>query len=138
MNKSKIYIEVLIEGFEMSCNELTKLFGIEPTECEEKGTKFISKIDKKEHILEISNWSLDSGIKPNKSLEEIIRGLLKKLRPYKNRIIPICKIHRPYFGIIMHIYGNEYPEISWENDIIIEIAEYNASMGIDLSVFPEE
>jgi len=138
MYKSEIFVEFLIEGFEISCNELTKQFGINPTEYEDKGTKYVSKISGKEFILKISNWRLDSGVKHSQSLEYIFKRLLKKMRPFKNRITPICKKHRPFFNIIIHIYGNEYPAIVWENDILKEITEYNGAIGIDISFFSED
>lgn len=133
-----MFVEILIDRFEISCEEITRIIGIKPDDCRGIGTKYISNLDKKEHISKTSYWRLDSGIGPEKELEDIFKGLLNKLRPYKKRIIPICKKYSAYFNIIIHIYGNFYPAIDWDKDILKEIAEYNASMGIDLSVFSEE
>ena len=138
MHYTKIYLEFIITGFEITCNELTTIIDLSPTRYFQKGESYELKYNKKVITLGINEWILDSGISPDNGLDEIFRGMLNKLRPFKNNLIPICKKYSTDFNIIIHIYGNDYPGIIWENDILKEIAEYNASMGIDLSVFPED
>jgi len=138
MKNSKIFLEFNITGFEITCDELTTIIGLSPTRYFQKGENLLLKYNKKIITIGINEWILDSGMSPDNGLDEIFRGMLNKLRPFKKNLIPICKKYSTDFNIIIHIYGNDYPGIIWENDILKEIAEYNASMGIDLSVFSED
>ena len=121
----------------MKHEELTKFLGIEPTEAENAGD-ICYHPNGKSFILKTSSWKLDSGCKPNEGFTTPIITLLEKIRPFKDKFIKICEKYPLELNVIIHIYGDEKPYIGWEREVMKELAEYNTSWGIDLSIFNEE
>lgn len=131
--KTKIWVELTISGFPMTHEELTETIGIQPTEAENKGDLYHSQSGKS-IILSESSWTISSGLTSDVGLVEQMEALLHKLRPFKQNFIRITSLYSSDLNIIIHTPPIATPYIGWENWIIKELAEYNLSMGIDLSI----
>lgn len=134
--KTKIWAKFIIDGFPMKHEELSEFLGIEPTEAENAGD-ICHHPNGKSFVLKISSWTLESGCKPNEGFTAPIVTLLEKIRPYKDKFIKICEKYPLFLSIYIHIYGDERPYIGWESEVMKELAEYNASWGIDLYIYNE-
>ncbi len=126
--------EFIISGFPMNPNELTKLIGIAPTSISERG-----KITEKyKRLVPENTWDLDSGLDKETDMQIQVECLLKKLRPFKSKLIEICKQYPPQLDCTMKIYGGDRPPIDLSREIIKELAEYNCEFGIDIYIFDGE
>jgi len=134
--KTKIWAEFIINKFPMKHEELTKLLEIVPTKAENAGDTLFHP-NGKSYVLKHSSWTLDSGCKSNVGFSTPIVTLLEKIRPKKDRFVKMCEKYTLFLNVVIHIYGDERPYIGWESKIMKELAEYNASWGIDLSVYKE-
>jgi hypothetical protein len=133
----KIWVEMLIVDFPMTHQELTELLGVQPTEAENKGDMYHSQSGKS-FILSHSSWKLESGLSSDSGILEHMEALLNKIRPFREKFLKICKEYPPDINIIIHTPSVGTPHIGWESWMIRELAEYNASMGIDLSVYSDD
>ncbi len=125
----------MISNFPMKQEELTKFLGIQPTEAENVGD--ITQTPKgKRFEIKISLWRIDSGCDKYLPFESQIVALLNKIRPCKEKFIEIGSKYGLFLNIIIHTSENEVsPYIGWESNVMKELAEYNASWGIDLSIY---
>ena len=137
--KSKIWVELIIDGFEISPNELTSIVGVEPSSITKKGDTFITP--KGKTIIEPFNaWILKSGCTTSENLEEQIEVLISKLKPFKKEFLEFCKKYPPDFNIVIHVFKDEaYPYIGFENrQVIKDLSLLNATFGIDYSFYEKE
>jgi hypothetical protein len=135
--KTKIWSEISISNFPMKHEELTEFLGIEPTEAENAGD-ICYHPNGKSFVLKISSWTLESGCDKFVDFETQINSLLDKIRPYKDRFIKICEKYPLDLSIYIHTSEHVIsPYIGWESEVMKELAEYNASWGIDLSIYKE-
>jgi hypothetical protein len=130
---TKIWVELNISGFPMPHEELSQILGVQPTEAENKGDLYHSQSGKS-FVLSESAWTLSSGLTSEIGLVEQMEALLNKLRPFKQNFITITSRFSSDLNITIHTSALGTPFIGWENWMIKELAEYNLSMGIDLSI----
>ncbi len=137
--KSKIWTEMIIDGFEIKPEELTKLIGVQPSSTANKGDKYHTP-NGKIITVPFNEWILKSGCSTSINLEKQMKVLISKLKPFKKDFLEFCKKHSPDFNIVMHIFSGESPPpIVFENsDIIKDMALLNASFGIDYSFYEDE
>lgn len=135
--KTKIWSELMISNFPMKHEELTEFLGMQPTEAENVGD--IIKTPTGESIeIGISLWRLNSGCDKYLDIESQIVELLDKIRPYKDKFTEIGSKYGLFLNIILHTSVDEVsPYIGWESNIMKELAGYNVSWGIDLSIYKE-
>lgn len=137
--KSKIWVEIIIDGFDIEPSELTKIIGVQPTSTAKKGDIYTAPNGKK--IMEPFNeWRLESGRDTSVDLEAQMETLISKLKPFKKEFLDFCAIYSPYFNIVMHIFSEEsHPYIGFDDrQIIKDMATLNAGFGIDYSIYDDE
>lgn len=135
--KTKIWSEISISNFPMKHEELSRFLGIQPSKAENVGD-IIQTANGKSIEIGISSWTLVSGCNKYLDFESQIVTLLKKIKPYKDKFIEIGSKYSVFLNIIIHTSEDEVsPFIGWESEVMKELAEYNASWGIDLSIYKE-
>lgn len=137
--KSKIWVDLMIHGFEIHPNELTEIIGAKPTCITTKGSIYVTPKGKK--IIEPFNeWMLGSGCRTSIHFEDQIGTIISKLKPFRRDFLEFCDKYPPFFNIVIHIFSNEaYPYIGFENrEIIKDMAKLNATFGIDYSFYSDE
>lgn len=133
--KTKIWSEFIIEDFPMKHEELSKKLGVEPTEAENAGDTYRYP-NGKLSVVKFSSWTLDSGCDKHIDFETQVKTLLNKIRPFKKNFIEICEKYPLGLSVYIHTSEDESsPYIGWESNVMKELAEYNASWGIDLSIY---
>ncbi|MEO8514976.1 MAG: DUF4279 domain-containing protein [Ignavibacteria bacterium] len=129
--KSKIWVEIIISNFDMSYKDLSKLIGVQPTEGENAGDLYKSPSGK-EFILGLSSWTLESMLAPYAPIEEQIKDILNRIKN-KDGLKEVSKKYPLTLNIVIHM-SDLSPFIGWSNDIMHELAKYNFSWGLDISV----
>lgn len=137
--KSKIWVELVVSGFEISPSELSNIIGIKPTNTTQKGDICFTPKGKK--IIEpVNEWILESGCPTSVNLEKQVGILISKLKPFKKEFLEFCKKNPPDFNVVIHIFEKEsYPYIGFEDsEIIKDMAKLNSTFGIDYSFYEDE
>ena len=136
--KTKTWVELIIDEFPFTPDEMSSRLGLKPSASERKGD--IKVLPRGKSLIEPFNtWKLESGCDSKTTLQDQIKELLNKMRPYKEKFIPVCREFPPDVNVVIHMYSSEVsPYIGWDNNVMKELADYNASWGIDLSVYGED
>lgn len=137
--KSKIWVEIIFNGFEEHPNDISKLVGISPSEFSVKGN--IYRSPNGEEIREPFNeWRLSSGCKTSLDFEEQLKVLILKFKPFSNTFLEFCKRCSPFFKVVVHIYLNEsYPYLGIDDkNVLKDMATINSTFGIEYSIFEDE
>jgi oligoribonuclease (3'-5' exoribonuclease) len=136
--KSKIWVELVFTGFDISHDELTTIVGVCPSYIVKKGDLLEIRKDRK--IIEPFNeWIVESGCKTSEYLESQLRILISKLKPFSPKLLEFCSKCPPDFNILIHIFTREsYPYIGIDDpQIIKDMAQLNSTFGIDYSFFED-
>lgn len=137
--KSKIWVEIIFDGFEEHPKNITKLIGISPSKISVKGETYRSPKGN-ETKEPFNEWRLSSGCDSSIDFEEQLRTLILKFKPFSNGLLKFCENCSPFFKIVIHIYLHEsYPYLGIDDKYVLkDMATLNSTFGIDYSIFEDE
>jgi len=86
-----------------------------------------------------NEWIISIGELSTRSVENQLRKILSRLRPYTALIIKNSKIKKLQadFAVAVYLVGDNTPSINLSSKIINEIAKYNAVLDIDIICIDE-
>lgn len=130
--KNEYHAWFLVRDFESHPKEITDQLGIEPTDIKVKGEyKLIGKKNPQKIINRENLWILDSELSKKSSLEDHLKQLLNKVKPYRQNFIELAQKYKLELNCAVYYYEAN-PGIFLESDIIKEVSELNASLNLDI------
>lgn len=105
---------------------ITKLVGVNPTECWEQGDPHPSSPAKRR----FSRWSLHSRLSDVEPVEKHVGDVLDQLDKNVEGFIHISQLYNGTLQIVGHFYTN-YPGWGFDSSLILVLARYSLRFDFD-------
>jgi hypothetical protein len=130
--RSELSVTFTLRGVDLDPDEVTRQLGLQPTESWRAGEP--SRLVRPARFYSDNAWRLHSGLPATTDLEEQVKSLLTRLEPVWKAAVALGKGHYAEFSCVVYSYGGDRPAISFDNDVVRQIAELNAALDVDLYV----
>lgn len=139
--KSEISVYFAFFGFDTDPDEITRIVGISPSRIRRVGDAVSyppppGKDAAQMPRVKVSGWRIDSGLDPAADLPTQVRALLRRLQPAWASLTELGQRYEAAVECVVKSYGGDRPEIGFDKDLIQQVAQLNATLGVDLYIFP--
>jgi hypothetical protein len=128
-NKGRAFFALY--GYHFNPDDITGLLGIEPTSIDASGAQ--SGLDKPV----ISSWELSTDTMTDEvDIYELTEDIMKRLEPYKDKIIEVCKSHNlsPRMGVVLTLSVDKdetVPDVGFGGRLVRFLADIGAFINVD-------
>ena len=129
----EIAIYLTITDFDCDPDEISNLLKLTPTKIYRIGELRIPQSILRNRT---NGWKLKSSLSQS-TIEEQVEHLLEQIRPCYEIITELGKKYEIEISCHVHC-GVHIPAIHFNNNIIKQLAQLNASIDVDIYVFPED
>ena len=133
MMRSKIKASLRFDGFPVSPEQLSTELGLEPTEAWSKGDPCRWAKERRSN-----GWKLSSGLEESADLEAHVNAVLHQIAPFKEKFRKVTAKYPPMLACVIYTYDGDRPAIVFERNVVMELADLNALIDIDLYIFDDD
>ena len=131
--KPEMQVGLRLFGDGFSPEEVTRTVGLQPTKTWRKGESVQNTLIRRK----VDGWAFELPYEKTLELEEMIRRLLDKLEPYREKLVEVSRDLglNMQFEWVMYI-ANQAPKGHIAADVMQRVASYGADLDMDIIVVP--